>query len=185
MTPSGTDILSAFYRPVRVKDVTVFDPFMGSGTTIGEAAKLGARAIGRDINPVAHFLVHNALAFHDRDAVLQTFREIERDVSERIRSHYKTTVPGGIEGEVLYYFWVKQVDCPECAIPVDLFSSRVFAKHAYPAGPLRKVPGGKFPGGNMPGSPLKKGPSVITAFVPRLGIIMSSALVHSRASACS
>jgi adenine-specific DNA methylase len=131
MTPSGTDILSAFYRPVRVRDLTVFDPFMGSGTTIGEAAKLGARAIGRDINPVAHFLVRNALALHDRDAILQTFRDIEHDISEQIRAHYKTTLPDGAGGEVLYYFWVKQVDCPECASPVDLFSSRVFAKHAY------------------------------------------------------
>lgn len=82
---------------------------MGSGTTIGEAAKLGARAIGRDINSVAHFLVRNALAFHDRDAVLRTFREIERDVADQIRTHYKTTLPDGTEGEVLYYFWVKQV----------------------------------------------------------------------------
>lgn len=131
LTPSGTDILSAFYRPVRVKDLTVFDPFMGSGTTIGEAAKLGARAIGRDINPVAHFLVRNALAFHDRDAVLRTFRDIERDVADQIRTHYKTILPDGTEGAVLYYFWVKQVDCPQCAKQVDLFSSRVFAKHAY------------------------------------------------------
>jgi len=132
LTPSGTDILSAFYRPVRVKDLTVFDPFMGSGTTVGEALKLGARAIGRDINPVAHFLVRNALAFHDREAVLKTFREIERDVADRIRAHYKTVLPDGTEGDVLYYFWVKQVDCPACAASVDLFSSRIFAKHAYP-----------------------------------------------------
>ncbi|MCY4234953.1 MAG: DNA methyltransferase [Cyanobacteria bacterium MAG CAR2_bin_4] len=65
LMPSGADVLSAFYRPVRVKDLIVFDPFMGSGTTIGEVTKLGARAIGRDINPVAHFLVRNALALHD------------------------------------------------------------------------------------------------------------------------
>lgn len=133
LAPSGTDILSAFYRPVRVKDLTVFDPFMGSGTTIGEAAKLGARAIGRDINPVAHFLVRNALSFHDREAVLQTFRDIERDVADQIRANYKTVLPDGSEADVLYYFWVKQVDCPECASEVDLFSSRVFAKHAYPS----------------------------------------------------
>ena len=131
LTPSGTDILSAFYRPVRVKDLTVFDPFMGSGTTIGEAAKIGARAIGRDINSVAHFLVRNALAFHDRDAVLRTFRDIECDVADQLCSHYKTTLPDGTKCAVLYYFWVKQVDCPECAEQVDLFSSRVFAKHAY------------------------------------------------------
>ena len=33
-----------FHKPIRVNDVTVFDPFMGSGATIGEAAKLGAKA---------------------------------------------------------------------------------------------------------------------------------------------
>lgn len=132
LTPSGTDILSAFYRPVRVKELTVFDPFMGSGTTIGEAAKLGARAIGRDINPVAHFLVKNALALHDREDVLRTFRAIERDVADDIRAHYKTKLPDNTEATVLYYFWVKQVDCPECAATVDLFSTRIFAKHAYP-----------------------------------------------------
>lgn len=139
LTPSGTDILSAFYRPVRVRDPTVFDPFMGSGTTVGEAAKLGARAIGRDINPVAHFLVRNALAFHDRQAVLRTFREIEHDVADQLRVHYKTVLPDGTEGEVLYYFWVKQVDCPACRASVDLFSSRIFAKHAYP----QRYPGAK------------------------------------------
>lgn len=132
LTPSGTDVVSAFYRPVRLKDRIVFDPFMGSGTTIGEAAKLGAHAIGCDINPVAHFLVRNALAYHNRDAVLETFRQIEIDVADVLRSYYTTTLPDGTNADVLYFFWVKQVDCPECGEDVDLFSSRVFAKHAYP-----------------------------------------------------
>lgn len=131
--PSGTDIRSAFYRRVRARNRIVFDPFMGSGTSIGEAAKLGARVIGRDINPVAHFLVRNALAHHDREAVLRTFKEIERDVADQIRSRYRTTMPDGEEADVLYYFWVKQVDCPKCSTSVDLFSSRIFAKHACPS----------------------------------------------------
>ncbi len=132
LTPSGTDVLTAFYRPSRIKGATVFDPFMGSGTTIGEAAKLGVRAIGRDINPVAHFLVCNALASHDRDAVMRTFRDIERDIASKICAHYKSTLSDGTKVDVLYYFWVKQVACPECSISVDLFSTRIFAKHAYP-----------------------------------------------------
>ena len=132
LMPSGTDVLSAFYRPVRVKDLVVFDPFMGSGTAIGEAAKLGARAIGRDINPVAHFLVRNALALHDYKAVLQTWSDIKHDVADQIRAHYKTMLPNGTQADVLYFFWVKQVDCPRCAALVDLFSSRIFAKHTYP-----------------------------------------------------
>lgn len=132
LTPSGSDVLDLFYRPVRLKGVTVFDPFMGSGTTIGETLKLGTRAIGRDINSVAHFLVRNALAFHDRAEILSTFRLIERDVAGEIKRYYKTALPDGTQADVLYYFWVKQVDCPGCSKSVDLFSSRVFAKHTRP-----------------------------------------------------
>ncbi|MCP3962969.1 MAG: hypothetical protein GY719_34450 [bacterium] len=33
--------------------------------------------------------------------------------------------------DVLYYFWVKVLPCPECSAEVDLRSSYVFARHAY------------------------------------------------------
>ncbi|MDQ8755730.1 DNA methyltransferase [Sphingosinicella sp. LHD-64] len=130
--PKGSDVLRLFYEPVRIPDAMIFDPFMGSGTTIGEALKLGARAIGRDINPVAYFLVRNAMAVHDRAAVLRTFDEVKRDVWQSLRHYYRTTLPGGGQGEVLYYFWVKTVGCPSCSQHVDLFSTYVFARHAYP-----------------------------------------------------
>src|SRR5436853_1211388 len=40
----------SFYENRSFDGLTVFDPFMGSGTTIGEAHKLGFTALGRDIN---------------------------------------------------------------------------------------------------------------------------------------
>ncbi|HFE66764.1 MAG TPA: hypothetical protein ENJ93_05835, partial [Chloroflexi bacterium] len=43
---------NAFYELREFSNIIVFDPFMGSGTTIGEAHKLGMTALGRDINPV-------------------------------------------------------------------------------------------------------------------------------------
>jgi len=130
--PSGADIFDLFYKPVRIPSGTVFDPFMGSGTTLAETVKLGAKAVGRDINPVAHFLVKCALSVHDRKAILGTFRAIEQDTAEKLRSYYRATLPDGSQAEVLYYFWVKTVDCPSCATHVDLFSSQIFARHAYP-----------------------------------------------------
>jgi putative DNA methylase len=130
--PEGADILDLLYQPVRIPDATVFDPFMGSGTTVGEALKLGTKAIGRDINPVAHFLVRNALAKHDRKAVAKCFAKIEADVADGIRRFYRARLEDGREADVLYFFWVKQVVCPDCKTPIDLFSSRIFAKHAYP-----------------------------------------------------
>lgn len=132
LVPSGTNVLDAFYQNVRLKNRVVFDPFMGSGTTLGEALKLGTRAIGRDINPVAHFLVRNALAIQDRTAVLEAFEHIQRDVADTLKAYYKTYLEDGTRADVLYFFWVKQLDCPECRAPVDLFSSRIFARHAYP-----------------------------------------------------
>src|SRR5438874_8990598 len=45
------DLIARFYQPVDLKGLIVYDPFMGSGTTIGEAHKLGCTALGRDINP--------------------------------------------------------------------------------------------------------------------------------------
>ncbi|MGQ4809419.1 hypothetical protein NKDENANG_02836 [Candidatus Entotheonellaceae bacterium PAL068K] len=130
--PSGTHLFELFYQSVRIKNGVVFDPVMGSGTTIAEAVKLGAKGIGRDINPVAHFLVKCALSIHSRKAILDTFHDIESDVADKIRSYYRTTLPDGSATDVLYYFWIKVIDCPSCASPVDLFSSMIFARHAYP-----------------------------------------------------
>ena len=132
LAPAGTDVKRSFYRPVRFPGVVVFDPFMGSGTTLGEALKLGCRAVGRDINPVAHFAVRNALAVHSREELIHEFKAIERDVAARIRYYYEARLPGGGRTQSLYYFWVKVLDCPGCGGPVDLFRSYIFARHAYP-----------------------------------------------------
>lgn len=131
--PKGSNIVDMFYQPTRLAGAVVFDPFMGSGTTVGEALKLGARAIGRDINPVSHFAVKNALSIHSRQKIVETFREIEADVAPLIRRYYRAYLPQGGSAEVLYYFWVKVIPCPACKQPVDLFSSYLFAQHAYPA----------------------------------------------------
>jgi hypothetical protein len=92
--------------------------------------------IGRDINPVAFFLVRNAVARHDRSEVMSTFDAIKQDVASKVQSFYLARLPDGSKATVLYYFWVKQLDCPACGTAVDLFLSYIFAHHAYP----RKYP---------------------------------------------
>jgi adenine-specific DNA methylase len=127
---SDPDLLSNFYRKTRLQGI-VFDPFMGSGTTVGEALKLGLRAIGRDINPVSHLIVSAALGRHSRAEVEAEFEAIERDVAAEIHCYYKSIGPDGTSAPVLYYFWVKVVACPRCHIDVDLFSSYLFVRNAY------------------------------------------------------
>ena len=109
----------------------VLDPFMGSGTTLGEAAKLGASVIGCDVNPVSTFLVTQALTNINMNVLETEYKAIEHDVKDEILSYYTTMVPGALKPTpALYYFWVKVVTTPE-GEEIPLFSSYVFSKNAY------------------------------------------------------
>ena len=130
--PAGAGNVDLLYAPLRFPGMTVFDPFMGSGTTIGEAHKLGCTVIGRDINPVAVRTVQAALGKASRNGVLDLYKQLESTVGQRIRDLYRRGEPGGSSHEVLYFFWVKYLPCPECGHGVDLFSTYTFAGHAYP-----------------------------------------------------
>ena len=128
------DLTQLFYERHAFSELTVFDPFMGSGTTIGEAHKLGFRSLGRDINPVAVESVRVAFGPLERHAIRQGFGQLSESVGETIRC----AVP--IEGlarivtcDVLYYFWVMQFVCPCCQGKEDLFSSYIIARNACPA----------------------------------------------------
>ncbi|MEW6114626.1 MAG: DNA methyltransferase [Thermodesulfobacteriota bacterium] len=126
------DLEEAFYRPHDFGAVSVFDPFMGSGTTVGEAHKLGCVALGQDINPVACESVRVAFGPLNRYHLQSAFNRLSSTVGERIRGLYKSTDEDGRSCDVLYYFWVKQVPCPECGSKVDLFNHYLVARNAYP-----------------------------------------------------
>jgi putative DNA methylase len=130
--PEGADLAAEFYRKHDCQGVVVFDPFMGSGTTIGEAHKLGMAALGRDINPVAVQAVGTALGPMDRKSLKNAFAALSDTVGRRIRDLYRSIDSRGRRCDVLYYFWVMQASCPECRATVDLFSSFVIARNAYP-----------------------------------------------------
>ncbi|MBP7937812.1 MAG: helix-turn-helix domain-containing protein, partial [Phycisphaerae bacterium] len=131
--PAGASVMDAFYSRTRFPGLVVFDPFMGSGTTVGEAHKLGATAVGRDINPVACAAVRGALGPIDRRDLLASYAALEAKIGDELRSLYRSIDRDGNECDVLYFFWVKILACPSCARDVDLFSSYEFARHAYAA----------------------------------------------------
>ncbi len=121
-----------FYSLHNFSDISVFDPFMGSGVTIGEAHKLGLTALGRDINPVAVESVRVAFGPINREKVDYELENLKQEVGEKILKLYRSTDSNGYPCDVLYYFWVMQANCPRCDIPTDLFSSWIIAKNAYP-----------------------------------------------------
>jgi putative DNA methylase len=127
------DLKKEFYCYHDFTGKIVFDPFMGGGTTIGEAHKLGYTALGREINPVAARTAQVAFGSLNKLAILNAFEQLKRSVGESIRDLYKSRDTSGVVCDVLYYFWVKVVDCPECNRSVDLFPSYIVARNASPA----------------------------------------------------
>ena len=127
-----SDIWKEFYKKHNLQEMVVLDPFMGSGTTLGEVAKLGAKPIGCDINPVSTFAVRQALTSVDMDELKRTFQRLGKEIKPEIERYY-TTVDRetGLPVPVLYYFWVKLVDTPS-GESIPLFSSYVFSKNARP-----------------------------------------------------
>lgn len=130
--PVDADFSDEFYRMHDFASRSVLDPFMGSGTTVGEAHKLGMTALGRDINPVAVDAVATALGPLDRNELLDGFQQVEEKVGPRIRALYRTLDSRGMPCDTLYYFWVMQAPCLACGRDVDLFSSYVVARNANP-----------------------------------------------------
>jgi putative DNA methylase len=133
LRPEGAGIWEEYYQPHRLEGRVVLDPFMGSGTTLMEALKLGASVVGCDVNPVSSFLVKQALTRVDEVALDKAFLDLDCGVGAEIRSYYATA--DRITGQrlpVMHYFWVKVVRTPS-GEDVPLFSSYVFAKDAYPS----------------------------------------------------
>ena len=132
LSSPGTNIWNNFYETHQFTNKVVLDPFMGSGTTLGEAVKLGAKAIGCDINPISTFLVRQAFTRVPETELRAAFTRLEQNVAPDIRHYYQTRDPH--TGElipVLYFFWVKTVVTPTFET-IPLFSSYVFSKNAYP-----------------------------------------------------
>lgn len=127
-----TDIWARFYERHNLAGKVVLDPFMGSGTTLGEALKLGAKAIGSDINPVSTFLVRQAFTRVPERALREAFARLDQTVAPAIRRYYQTRDPKtGNLIPVLYYFWTKTVTTPAGEV-VPLLSRYVFSQNAYP-----------------------------------------------------
>ncbi len=113
---------SNYFRPHDLQDLVILDPFMGGGTTLVEANRMGVKVIGCDINPVSFWIVRETLKPLDLDKLDAYFQEIARTAGEKIKALYSTHCPHcGSQNDSMYTFWVRFVTCPHCGETVYLF----------------------------------------------------------------
>lgn len=121
----------SFYQGHNLSPLTVGDPFMGGGTPLLEANRVGCHVVGTDINPMAYWIVRQEIADLDRQAFRSAAQEVIKAVEEEIGALYQTRCVycSNPHAPVKYFLWVKQQPCAACGESVDLFSSYVLAKN--------------------------------------------------------
>lgn len=135
----------------------IADPFMGGGTPLIEANRIGCDVIGFDINPMAAWIVREEIEHLD---VVAYAREAERLLGKlrtEIGDLYLTDCPlyGDTDVPVKYFLWVKVIDCEFCGNRVDLFPGYLLAEDSrHPnnvlvcpsCGELNEAADRKYPG---------------------------------------
>ena len=116
------DLWDYYLEDVDFEDKTILDPFMGGGTSIVEALRLGCNAIGSELNPVARFIVKKQVEAVDLDDLDAAYDRLEEEVAPEIQYYYETECPHCEDhADAMYYFWVKSLPCRNCGEDVALF----------------------------------------------------------------
>lgn len=112
-----------FYKSHSLKDITIADPFMGGGTPLVEANRLGCNIVGTDINPMAYWIVRQEVATLDIEAYRLSAIRLINNLKKQLDIYYQTScdVCGKVDVPVKYFLWVKTLLCPNCLNSYDLY----------------------------------------------------------------
>ncbi len=102
---------------------SIGDCFAGGGTTLVEAARLGARVTGIDVDPLAVRIVRDHLA-EPSDRPDQD-EELLAHLQSRLSALYPVAADGA---EPLHYFWLREIRCTDCKTKSLLYRSLRLAR---------------------------------------------------------
>lgn len=113
----------SFFASNKLKGIKIADPFMGGGTPLIEANRLGCDIFGFDINPMAYWITRQEIEQLDLESYLKGATDLSRELKKKIGSYYETTCLkcGNPNANVKYFLWVKIHNCFSCGTDFSLF----------------------------------------------------------------
>lgn len=120
----------AFFATNTFPGKRIADPFMGGGTPLIEANRVGCDVEGFDINPMAAWIVREEIEHLDLKAYTKAADELLDVLRRKLEPLYTTDCPlyGDKEVPVKYWLWVKEMDCEGCGEAVPLFPGYLVAE---------------------------------------------------------
>lgn len=117
----------------------VADPFMGGGTPLIEANRVGCDVTGLDINPMAAWIVREEIQHLDLNSYTEEALRLTSTLRSKLETLYLTDCPlyGDKDVPVKYFLWVKTLNCESCKKDYDLFPGYLLSKDSrHPANVL-------------------------------------------------
>src|SRR5438477_2838906 len=116
------DLRESFYKSHNLGGKRICDPFMGGGTPLLEANRLGCDVIGYDINPMSRWIVSEELAHIDLKEYQAAGNQLRAELQKGIGHLYRTTCLycDSKNADVKYFLWVKVQACPKCKKNISL-----------------------------------------------------------------
>jgi putative DNA methylase len=107
----------------------IVDPFMGGGTPLIEANRVGCDVIGFDVNPMSAWIVNEEIEHIDIESYAAAAKELVASLETSIGKSYRTDCPlyGDKDVPVKYFIWVKVINCGCCGREFELFPSYLLA----------------------------------------------------------
>jgi len=120
-----------FYQSNDFSRKKIADPFMGGGTPLLEANRMGFDVQGFDINPMSAWIVKEEIEHINLEQYKNKANQLLQFLTEEIGSLYKTdcVIYGDEDVPVKYFLWVKTLDCDGCANTFDLFPGYLIAEN--------------------------------------------------------
>ncbi len=120
---SGRPLREVFYQANDLSGKHIADPFMGGGTPILEANRLGCAVTGFDINPMSYWIVKQELEHLNLNQYSEAAELLRSALENEIGHLYRTRCSfcGNHSAHVKYFLWVKVMPCKTCGKDMDLF----------------------------------------------------------------
>lgn len=156
----------SYYQAHTFEGINVADCFMGGGSPLLEANRVGCNVIGTDINPMAAWVVKEEIDALDMPAYEDASHRLQQHLASQLGYLYKTRCPitGRSDADLKYGLWVKTGICTHCSREFDLFQGHLVADNTrhtahviacHRCGDLNEVTDPKTPGNCHCGAELK------------------------------
>ena len=121
-SPDG-DFWEGYYGGANLQGIKLLDPFVGGGTSVVEANRLGASVVAVDVDPIACSVTDLELMAASLPDLSDALAALQASVGERLAQYHIYLDGDGRSYTILHHFWVQVVTCQSCGLDYDAHPS--------------------------------------------------------------